>query len=68
MGSVDEGTGIDAQSVNRNANLFSIIVPGQQSGIVIILITSDNNRVTGLHNSYPRIITSSQFGSNEYVF
>ena len=25
-------------------------------------------RVTGLQNSYPRVLASSEFGSNEYVF
>jgi len=32
------------------------------------LFYDDNNRVTGLHKSYPRVIACSQFGSNEYVF
>ena len=32
------------------------------------LCFSDINRVTGVHNSYPRVITISQFGSNEYAF
>ena len=33
-----------------------------------VFSNGDNNRVTGLHNSYTRVITSLQFGSNEYVF
>ena len=24
--------------------------------------------VTGLHNSYPRVLASLEFGSNEYIF
>ena len=28
----------------------------------------DNNGVTGLHNSYPRVIATLEFGSNECVF
>ena len=29
---------------------------------------SDNNGVTGLHNSYPRVIATLEFGSNECIF
>ena len=36
--------------------------------VYFTLCFSDNNRVTGVHNSYPRVITSSQFGSNEYHY
>ena len=32
---------------------------------VLILVTMG---VTGLHNSYPRVLASLEFGSNEYVF
>jgi len=48
--------------------IYLVLVENFKKILKINLVHSDNKRVTGLHNSYPRVITSSQFGSNEYVF
>ena len=48
---------------DRALNLINQAVGMLRGGIAVITMG-----VTGLHNSYPRVLASLEFGSNEYAF
>ena len=53
-------------SYNIDENIVRLVVRSRDMlEDIQIVITMG---VTGLHNSYPRVLASLEFGSNEYVF